>query len=739
MSLKIVQESLREHKPTLLEKKNVVCVSSGFKIKNGVKTDIPSFIISVKSKLNLSQLSVEDVIPSEINGIKTDVIEVGEIHALGTCVVAPSAACPPHGNLYDPLIGGISIGVKKFDRTNAVYYTASGTLGSICVDLTDGSLVVLTNNHVAGVTHKNGYPMMTENISGYDFDSFTEALALGVPLAQPSYVDYGNVWNPMFSIKRVEGFKTSNDINDPQLIDAAVLSINSIDKSDCKVLELLDDLNNAVDAGPFPWASPSEVTVGMPLFKSGRTTGMVNFGTITSIDSTPVVSISSYLITYDEQLMISYASLCAFSGDSGSGVYARIGGRIKLVGLLHAGNTPAGTVYYVCPIWKVADILNLKAWNGDIILPASYGNSIVKNGKNYNKLGNTLVPPTHLLNDNSSSSSKSDSSSSSPSSNSSDSFNSNQSDSSNSDSTDSPSDSSSSSNDARGIFAGGAGSGGARNVIDYITITTASGSTDFGDLTGLRYFISACSSSTRGIFGGGVNGPGTKLDTIDYVTIATTGNAINFGVLSVIREALSACSSSTRGIFGGGLANPSLYVNTIDYVTIATIGNANDFGDLVAQVAQEAAFSSPTRGIFAGGSVSSTISYVTIATTGNSSNFGNLTAAKTNLAGCSNSVTGLVGGYFDNSAVVGNNIDYITIATLGDAADFGDLTVARAGLGGCSSSIRGVFGGGFNAASTYVSTVDYVTIASFGNATNFGGLTISRMYLSACSSVHGGL
>ena len=722
MSLKIVQESLKEHKPSLLDRKNVVCVSSGFKVKNGVKTDIPSFIISVKSKLNLNELSVEDVIPSEINGIKTDVIEVGEIHALGTCVVAPSAACSPHGNLYDPLVGGISIGTKKFDRTNAVYYTASGTLGSICVDLTDGSLVVLTNNHVAGVTHKNGYTMMTENISGYDFDSFTEALAFGVSLAQPSYADHGNVWNQMFTIKRIEGFKTSNNISDPQFIDAAVLRINNINKADCKVLELLDDLNNAVDAGPFPWASPSEVTVGMPLFKSGRTTGMVNFGIITSIDSTPVVSISSYLITYDEQLMISYSSLCVFSGDSGSGVYARIGGRIKLVGLLHAGNTPTGTVYYVCPIWKVADILNLKAWNGDIILPASCGNSIVKNGKNYNKLGNTSVPSTHSYINDSSSSSKSVSTSSNSLL-----------------STESSSDSSLSTESSNpiGLIATGAGSSGVVNNIDHILITTLGNSSNFGTITIPRQQLGACSSNTRGLYGGGYNSGLSPMNTIEYVTIASTGNSYNFGDLTLGRASVAGCSNATRGLFGGGSSSGS---NTIDYVTIATISNAIDFGDLVISRNGISSCSNQTVGLFGGGYYGSNdiIEKVMIVSTGNSIDFGTLSNKRCFTASCSNSIRGLfAGGYSTTNSAICNVIDYITISTSMTCVDFGDLTSPGSGSAACSSNLRGVFiSGGTN---IYINIIDYVTIATAGNATDFGDLSFARTQLAACSNAHGGL
>lgn len=399
MSLEIVQESIKEHKPALLDKKNVVCVSSGFKVKNGVTTDIPSYIVGVVSKKDPNLLSSDEIIPSEINGIKTDVIEIGEISALGTCVtdvVTGGAACSPHGSLYDPLQGGISIGCEILDRTQSWVIRPTGTLGSICVDVADGSIVALTNNHVVGMVHKNGWPMITYTISGITFDSYTEAGIINEPMAQPSYADYPNFWNGMLKVKKIEGFKVNNNISNPQYIDAAVLKFDSINKSNFSVLELTNNLGTVVSGGPFPWASPGEVTVGMQLFKSGRTTGMVNFGTITSIDASPVVTLQSgYSTTYDEQIETYYPTRCAYSGDSGSGVYATIGGYTKLVGLLHAANTPAGTFYYTCPIWKVADALNVKAWNGDIILSSSNGNSFSKNGVTYNLYKGTSIAPTH--------------------------------------------------------------------------------------------------------------------------------------------------------------------------------------------------------------------------------------------------------------------------------------------------------------------------------------------------------
>jgi hypothetical protein len=285
------------------------------------------------------------------------------------------------------------------------------------------------------------------------------------------------------------------------------------------------------------------------------------------------------------------------------------------------------------------------------------------------------------------------------------------------------------------------------NTIDYITISTTGNATDFGDLTVARYYLSGFSSSTRGVFGGGIT-PVVSTNTIDYVTIATTGNATNFGSLSVNRYGYGSCSNSTRGLFGAGLSMPATTnINTIDYITIATTGNATNFGSLTAIRSGVSGCSSPTRGVFGGGYefvsqvTYNIIEYVTIATTGNATDFGDLTLARSTAASCSSSTRGVFAG---GGAVGGysNTIDYITITTTGNATDFGDLSVTRTYPAGSSNSTRGVFGGGSQATTpviTYINTIDYITIATTSNATDFGDLSIARGDNAGCSDSHGGL
>ena len=286
-----------------------------------------------------------------------------------------------------------------------------------------------------------------------------------------------------------------------------------------------------------------------------------------------------------------------------------------------------------------------------------------------------------------------------------------------------------------GVFAGGFNPS-LTSTIDYVTIETTGKATNFGILTGARAGLAACSSITRGVFGGGIvpaTPSATILSVIDYVTIISRGTATNFGTLTVARSGAAACSSSTRGVFGGGSSS-----NIIDYITIASTGDSIDFGDLTVVRGGLASCSSSTRGVFGGGyftapvpgtSIYATIDYINFTSVGNATNFGSLSVGRNAAAACSSSTRGVFGG--GSTPTISNVIDYITIASTGSAIDFGDLTTTRTGLAACSSSTRGVFGN--------ANTIDYITIATTGNAINFGSFSTSRSSLAACSNAHGGL
>lgn len=197
------------------------------------------------------------------------------------------------------------------------------------------------------------------------------------------------------------------------------------------------------------------------------------------------------------------------------------------------------------------------------------------------------------------------------------------------------------SNSTRGLFAGGY-NGGTIARIDYITIETTGSSVYFGDLFSVPIAQNpgACASTTRAVLGGANN------NVIQYVTIATTGNSTDFGDFLTSLTDAAACSSATRGLWGGNATSPASVGNVIQYITIATTGNTTDFGDLTLSRFELSAAAGGPRATFAGGkdtgySQVNVIDYVTIATLGNAADFGDLAQLIANLAGCSNSHGGL--------------------------------------------------------------------------------------------------
>jgi len=274
------------------------------------------------------------------------------------------------------------------------------------------------------------------------------------------------------------------------------------------------------------------------------------------------------------------------------------------------------------------------------------------------------------------------------------------------------------------------------NNIDQLTISTTGNATDFGNLTVARTEAAGLSSSTRGIFGGGLVSTFGRTDVIDYVTIASSGNATDFGNLisSAGIKSAGAVSSSVRGVFAGGTDSSSL--NVIQYITIASTGNATDFGDLAAAQSNAFGAGSSTRGLLG---FNSSIYYITIASTGNAVDFGDWTGGNGDFrGGCSNGTRAVFGGR-RYSATPYNNMEYFTIASTGNGTDFGDLTVARYALSGTSGGNRGVFAGGRDQSANTYDTIDYIDISSTGNATDFGNLTQTCTGTAACSNAHGGL
>lgn len=158
-----VQRRMEEQ---LMQLPNVLGVAAGFKESQGVVTDEPSVVVLVQQKKPEAGLAEGARIPKEINGIKTDVYEVGYLQA--------HQAMPPQRQRLRPVPGGASIGHYK---------VTAGTLGVLVRDRTTGERLILSNNHVLANSN--------------------EALQ-GDPILQPGATDGG--FNPADIVARLERF-----------------------------------------------------------------------------------------------------------------------------------------------------------------------------------------------------------------------------------------------------------------------------------------------------------------------------------------------------------------------------------------------------------------------------------------------------------------------------------------------------------------------------------------------------
>lgn len=150
----------------ILAKPNVVGVAVGLKEHEGQWTDTMALVVLVQQKLPLTALSAADRVPREIDGIQTDVYEVGVLRA--------QQLLPPTSRFRPEIPAGVSAGH---------FAITAGTLGAVVKDRMTGEKLLLSNNHV--------------------FANSNDAL-LGDAILQPGPADGGQ--NPGDQVARLERF-----------------------------------------------------------------------------------------------------------------------------------------------------------------------------------------------------------------------------------------------------------------------------------------------------------------------------------------------------------------------------------------------------------------------------------------------------------------------------------------------------------------------------------------------------
>jgi len=130
-SIQVTMQAQAAFENELLAKQNVVGVAVGPKESEGVLTGEMAVVVLVKEKVPLQALSASEVIPKHIDGVRTDVMAVGDLRALQS----PS----PRGRFRPTIPSGVSIGHFR---------VTAGTLGVMVRDKNTGERFILSNNHV---------------------------------------------------------------------------------------------------------------------------------------------------------------------------------------------------------------------------------------------------------------------------------------------------------------------------------------------------------------------------------------------------------------------------------------------------------------------------------------------------------------------------------------------------------------------------------------------------------------
>lgn len=327
-----VRSAKDTYKDTLLARANVVGVGVGEKVSYGKSTGELSVVVLVRQKVPLVGLAPQAVVPREVDGIRTDVMEVGDVRAQQA-----------RTDRWRPAPGGVSIGHYKI---------TAGTFGCVVRDRATGDRLILSNNHVLANSNdaSPGDPILQPGAAdgGQDGPDTIARLERLCPIqfntepptcgtAQAVADVLNSLANLLGSGHRLEAIRAN-----PQ-------ASNNVDAAVARPLDGRDILDEILEIGVVSGTLPA--SLGMRVRKSGRTTGLTS-GEITVLDATISVNYGSgRTATFDNQIVTGPISQ---GGDSGSLVVAE--SELKAVGLLFAGSEQSTIVN---PIQAVLDCLDV--------------------------------------------------------------------------------------------------------------------------------------------------------------------------------------------------------------------------------------------------------------------------------------------------------------------------------------------------------------------------------------------
>lgn len=328
-----VRQAKTLHKTALLKRPNVVGVGVGYKITGRRETGDLCVVVLVQQKLPPAGLPLEALIPQEVTGVPTDVLQVGFLRAFQS----PTDRCRPAP-------GGVSLGH---------YQITAGTLGSVVYDRQTGERLILSNNHVLANSNnaRSGDPILQPGPAdggqlGRDTIALLERFAPIRYNSEPPTctvaTTYAWVGNRFAQILRAE--------HRLQVVQSRPMVSNLVDAAVAR--PLAHDFVQDELLGIGRVEGVREAVLGMGVRKSGRTTGFTT-GAIQVLDATVSVNYGpERAATFEGQIVSTPMSQ---GGDSGSLLMAS--DAPQAVGLLFAGSSQA-TIFN--PIQVVLDQLRIE-------------------------------------------------------------------------------------------------------------------------------------------------------------------------------------------------------------------------------------------------------------------------------------------------------------------------------------------------------------------------------------------
>jgi hypothetical protein len=397
------QEKIKKKVKEIFESnEKITGVSFGYKKKDGKRTGEIGFLITVKEKKNVEELSPQEIIPQSywVDGIEypTDVIEIESNEFLACPSQCLVQSTYPNMFKQRPIMGGLSIGNSYGPCCG------SGTMGFIAVDNVSNCLVGVTNSHVVmGIDFRKYYTSQW-SVNSQLINGFSDGAAY-----QPGLYPTDGANPSTDGVGRLIRYVPQTPPTSYNKVDGAVMSLSG---SVIDYNESFKQFGLSYNS-PMEFATTSEInnllsTHGSGgVYSSGRTTGPKGPGPcelkITSINGVVTFSDS----WFEDSIFYERVNSDCFNpvrgGDSGSALIADFGGTWKIIGLVYMGAfNNSGVALYggACRIDDVAELLDISAWDGGpnpvvsvveyITVPGGSNNNMITcNGKEYWQIGMT--------------------------------------------------------------------------------------------------------------------------------------------------------------------------------------------------------------------------------------------------------------------------------------------------------------------------------------------------------------